>query len=330
MAFPVLEALRARSKEVAQRHVNNGEADCFEDLALLGFNLKNSDIDCPPANLQSSDLDNDVHPLFYLKNFDGLDPDEYLTLLPALRLASKLLTAQRTFKFLNRMIFADRVRLRGSKKAYRIFKNPEITPENQEGIEDFIAIMAKCVTFYFSDLKSRSHDGSRVLGLTQLRFGRNPDVTLDIEYLKFIMTNLYSYNDTDTARVLRFQFDFAVTIVHEFIHVLEFTLGEGAKFYFDDREEEECGEEWTAAVFGGRISNINELCGELGLAVDGGDEFYLIPMSYISDIQRPGWWTMVEADLVSLEIPLVGPTAEIAVQVLTEEGWPMKSRLPPK
>lgn len=108
--------------------------------------------DCDEANL--GDLDSDIHPIFARRNFPGAHHD---TLLPSLRLASKLLTTECLLPWWHAIFFGRREEIPNTRKynrgkMYCYFRKPgKLSPRDIAMTRLRLQTMSDYVRFFRSE-----------------------------------------------------------------------------------------------------------------------------------------------------------------------------------
>ena len=239
--------------------------------------------DCPKV----SDLDCDIHPLFWVENFHGCPEHIYEILKPALRLSTLLLTHKATSSFWHTLVFGMRQRsTKSGLKCTRIADVVAWTKENASLFEARLKRLSDSLHFHFSLWPSERNKGVWTYGsmhaIRDYKSGylpktgelcRRSRICLHTDfYITAKRLSLLAH--PDPAMVLRFHFFFAVNLCHEMAHFLEISshqmefvetwLGPefahasnaGEAFMFD-YPWNEMGQAFETRVFGGIIKPIS-------------------------------------------------------------------------
>ena len=276
--------------------------------------------ECPPSTLS-----NDIHPIFDRSSFDDTPDAIYDQLVPGLQLATHFLTQPVCMQFWVTLAMGHRsndpeMSAINGKLSQRIARHVELTEERAKTVLQHIDDVGKSKLIHFrfkrglSTLDAVGKDGAFGVSLPICDYKG-----IDTEYHGIDRSHVRSliriHSDYYTAakklsqlkyqeqsQKLRFNFGFAVLIVHEVAHSIEgihfrkrahqWVDWHTSKWYKEpywlDWQESECGRAWEATMFGGHIQPINaKIDGSHGIGVadwpfGGPDE----------DSRKYRWWTI--------------------------------------
>ncbi|KAF2120456.1 hypothetical protein BDV96DRAFT_564870 [Lophiotrema nucula] len=281
------------------------------------------------SSARSSNLVNDIHPVFRADNFHGCPDVVYEVLKPALRLSTLLLFSRATATFWHTLVFGDRKPDQKTSEQYgqqcfRIHENVPWSQEHADTFKRFMGEQVDTVHFLFHRDPLPPDPAYASMGLVAdykngllRKLDSKCHTSRICLHSDFYTTakklSLLQY--PDPAMVLRFNLFLAVCLAHEMAHFIEVSgphhehpLGE-PEVFFNDNTWTESGIAFELKVFGGRLHPISSRvdCG-LGLAVlsyplrevyDKEDNvLYTLPMDYISKLQQKDTW---EQDFAKLD-----------------------------
>lgn len=313
----------------------------------LGFDpadiIKKQALDLPENSpIHASTLDNEIHPIFRLRNFHGCPDAIYEVLKPALRLATLFLFSRGTSHFWHTLVFGNREPCPQTSEEYgqpcsRIREEVPWVEENAAFFKSFLDEQVDAVYFYFhrDPLPPLSPDQAYAsmglvadykTGLIRKLTGKcaTSRICLHADFFT-AAKKLSQLQYPDPAMVLRFNLFLAVCLAHEMAHFIEVSsprhepLLNQPEVFWDDNTWTESGVVFELKVFGARLHPISlRVDCSLGLAVlsyplkllheKDDNVLYTLPMDYVSKIQQKETW---EQDFSKLgtdvfHVPLTG------------------------
>lgn len=290
-----------------------------------------------PSIPQSSNLNNEIHPIFRPENFHGCSSAIYEVLKPALRLSTLLILHQATAPFWHTLVFGDRKFCKETSDLYgqecwRISKDIPWTKQNATTLKRFLDTQVDTLHFLFhrDPLPPEPAYASMGLvadyknGLRRKLDGKchSSKICLHTDFYT-TAKRLSTLQYPEPAMVLRFNLFLAVCLSHEIAHFIEVSgphherpLGR-PEVFFNDNKWTESGIAFELKVFGGRLHPISSRvdCG-LGLAVlsyplkelyDKEENIlYTVPMDFVSMLQQKETWAGSEFSTTVFHIPRTG------------------------
>ena len=338
VTFEDIQDSIARFKEA--RMLLTGMKDSFEEMPRHGFipaeMIASNAIDLPssiPQDQACSNLDDDIHPLFRIENFKENAHDIYTCLMPALRLASKLLTEPVVSLFWHTACFGKRdpdpklPKSFDGHTARRIREPVHWTPEGEKRVKKLLDNLSDSLTFDFTSKFDYPVDRYAEHGILPAKWPLKPRKYSRIIFGQDTYTTakkLAMLKMPDPMQVLRFHFLFAVILVHEIAHAIESrhklasdgtTIEDGRcdnEAYYGDHEWCEAGRAWEKTVFHGTFLPINKRVDAAhGLCIydypdDALTNFHSVDMRYIWAIQRKETWQREDLSVVDFQVPRNG------------------------
>lgn len=245
------------------------------------------------AGCKPSNLTNDIHPIFDRSNFDDTPDAIYDQLIPGLQLATMFLTQKICMQFWVTLAMGDRrddpyMTSRNGKLSQRIDNHVELTEERARTVIEHINAIGKSNLIHFRfkhKLEGFSAEefgawGTSIpicdyKGIEREYHGLKDDLVRSIIRLHadyyIIAKKLSQLKYQEVSQKLRFNFLFAVLIMHELAHSIEgMHMKNRAEQWIDyhssryykevywlDWSESECGRAWEETMFGGQIAPIN-------------------------------------------------------------------------
>ncbi|KAL8884691.1 MAG: hypothetical protein Q9215_007324 [Flavoplaca cf. flavocitrina] len=312
---------------------------------------------------KSSDLDNEIHPLFHRDHFDDTPDYIYDQLIPGLRLASLFLSHPSCMQFWVTLAKGERrvdqvMSERYHKTQHRIPRKVPMTKENVQDVAKYIEDLgnAKAIHFRFVDALIFQNDAAFATTYQVCDFSSNPDgrqagnvqrchVRLHSDFY-IIAKKLSTMVYPDPAQKLRFNFNLASLIVHEMSHAIELSQWRNrAPSPFEPfllhHNKAELGRAWETCMFGGQISPINDrVDGIYGIGTwdwppptgEMNPErtiCYALPMNYIEDIQQKLTWQQpyeLDSCQTRFNVPRDGATS-IYMNSVTTVSWTEEERV---
>lgn len=236
---------------------------------------------CKPSNLS-----NDIHPLFDRSNFDDTPDAIYDQLLPGLQLATMFLTQKICMQFWVTLAMGDRrddaeMTSRNGKLSQRIDKHVELTEERARTVIEHINAIGKSKLIHFrfrhklEGVWGTSAPICEYRGIEREYHGLKGDLVRSIVRIHsdyyIIAKKLSQLKCQEISQKLRFNFLFAVLIIHELAHSIEGmhmksraeqwidwqTSRYYKEVYWLDWQESECGRAWEETMFGCHVAPIN-------------------------------------------------------------------------
>ena len=298
--------------------------------------VKKGAIDLPdwiPPKQSSCSLDNEVLSLFRKDNFDSNCHDVYGVLLPSLRLASLLMIHPIVSQYWHTLCFGQRdvdTSVPGAedgRPARRIRKPYHWTAKGEERIKQMINQLSDMIKFTFT-AKMQGEKRYAEHAVLQASWPLRPANDSKITFLEDTYTVAKKISDmgphADPAQVLRFNFFFAIVLVHEIAHAFEARhklLGDGKKqddsrtdneVYYGDHAWIEAGRAWEISVFRGcflpinrRLDAVNGLC-IFDYPGHGLVNHWSVPMDYIWYIQQKATWHRNDLSEKNFHVPRTG------------------------
>jgi len=263
-----------------------------------------------------SNLDNRIHPIFRRKNFCQLHPSTYEALIPALRLASLLITEVHCLEWWVSTLFGHRVPVSNlPKKRSVILPVDPITADHFFATKEYLLGLKSRITLRF-----RAQDEAQYAYGTQFRSasGRGQQVIeFSDRFRDFIESG--GFANSSVSHQLRFLLFFALNMVHELAHAVfdtraDSTLSREPYVAHDVKEGlffMEIGDSWERFIFGCKIQ---PLSGEVGYSEDcrfglhrfspsaryENSTFGAIPMGYINALMSKSRWEAVRKEGVCM------------------------------
>ncbi|CAF9926410.1 MAG: hypothetical protein ALECFALPRED_003436 [Alectoria fallacina] len=246
---------------------------------------------------KSSNLTNDIHPLFDRSNFDDTPDAIYDQLIPGLQLASMFLTQKICMQFWVTLALGDRrddaeMTSRNGKLSQRIDNHVELTEERARTVIEHINSIGKSslIHFRFKHKLEGAWGTSAPIceyqGIERDYHGLKGDLVRSIIRIHadyyIIAKKLSQLKYHEVSQKLRFNFLFAVLIIHELAHSIEgihmknraeqwvdwHTSRYYKEVYWLDWQESECGRAWEETIFGCHVAPINNrVDGSHGISV---------------------------------------------------------------
>lgn len=304
-------------------------------------------------------LVNPIHKLFRHENFHGLPEDVYATLKPALRLARKLLTHRPLAVYWHTLCFGEReldfeTSLKRQDVAWRIVNEVPITADNEAKLTAYLEYLADFVNIGWHnpvDANSNPLGAYAVCGcVTEGAFAprgsayhtvtgqipRRNAIRMHMDFHRLLL-RYTTLRNPDPDALMRFNFLFAVTLLHELAHMVEFqfksnsdrlldpTLTQKSEVYFTDMAWNEVGHAWCKWVFGGSIEPIGHridaphglMFYDRGASEDknfsGDTGYYSIPMQHVWKVQQQVFYEG-QASLSDFRV-------NAAYSVRSEQSW---------
>lgn len=338
VTFDDIQESIARFKEA--RIILTGRRDSMEGMPNHGFVpaelIANNAIDLPssiPIDHACSNLDNNIHPLFRKENFRENAHDIYPCLIPALRLATKLLTDRVVSLFWHTACFGKREIDSTLPKSFdghharRIREPVGWTPKGAKEVAKLLNTLSDDLTMDFTSNFDYPVDRYAEHGILPAKWPLKPR-----KYSRIIFgqdtynsaKKLAMLKKPDPMQVLRFHFLFAVILVHEIAHAVESrhkltSNGERVEdgrcdneAFYGDHEWCEAGRAWERTIFHGTFLPVNKRVDAAhGLCIyDYPDEaltnFYSVDMRYIWAIQRKETWLRENLSPDDFQVPRNG------------------------
>ena len=192
---------------------------------------------CKPSNLT-----NDIHPIFDRSNFDDTPDAIYDELIPGLKLATMFLTQKICMQFFVTLAMGDRrndpeMSFRNGKLSQRIDNHVELTDERARIVIEHINAIGKSNLIHFkfeNKLQGFSHEefgawGTSVpicdyTGIERGYHGLKGDLVRSIIRIHadyyVIAKKLSQLKYQEVSQKLRFNFSFAVLMIHELVSLL--------------------------------------------------------------------------------------------------------------
>ena len=182
---------------------------------------------CKPSNLS-----NDIHPLFDRSNFDDTPDAIYDQLLPGLQLATMFLTQKICMQFWVTLAMGDRrddaeMTSRNGKLSQRIDKHVELTEERARTVIEHINAIGKSKLIHFrfrhklEGVWGTSAPICEYRGIEREYHGLKGDLVRSIVRIHsdyyIIAKKLSQLKYQEISQKLRFNFLFAVLIIHELV-----------------------------------------------------------------------------------------------------------------
>ena len=207
-------------------------------------------------------LTNEIHPIFRRSNFrDGFEGFRYDAIAPALQLASRFLALGGLIPFWHALLYSkDYERGEPNHKGYDTvyFGRPVLTRQQHNQTLKRLLALAECVTFCRHDGEV---SGCSFVGITSTLPEKAPMLFIgNKSKIAFPQTTLDLVYYGSRLNYQWWQFDFAVTLIHELAHaaVNEARLGlfgaNDSIFVGPDAKTDEVGLELERELFGGRVS----------------------------------------------------------------------------
>ena len=299
-------------------------------------------------------LNGDIHEVFEEKHWTDCPHQVYTILKPGLLLASKLVTTSQCLQHFQTVLKGNReycykTSFRMRKRCHRIRQDVPITSDSSEQLKNLIKSMAGTITFQFlnAQIINSPDDESRYFA-TAIKVPCNHSscsVSAGLRTSKLQSTIISMHPDfyiqaqkfrrlkyPDPAQMLRFQFFFAVTLMHEFAHAFEIACSPaetriGNEVYLYDCLMAESGRQWEANIFGGFVTAINARVDSLhGLCVIewpepglkdpsrlGLTDIWTVPMTFIQDLFSESFWEGIQnnglGDKSLLNVPKTGASS---------------------
>ncbi|MCJ1361366.1 hypothetical protein MMC16_000465 [Acarospora aff. strigata] len=316
-------------------------------------------VDLPTAHL--GDL-NGIHPIFSRLNFARCTDEEYDAIIPTLALCSAYLSESELQVFWQTVLYGRRHPIPNTPDWTEVHRpNPPFTPAHYAAFSQLLTELGCLFSFQFANCTTEF--GAEPWGQTQgwNRTAVDPAftppggieglcslITLNPQFLDAALETRRLVRslppgatlDSKTASlILRQQFFFAVTTVHELAHAMNNAQrrdrGEPEPF-FEGQRRAEMGYAWEQFVHGGRMSQVHqsrgsdcglvfctwppgpeviEVIGPFGKATGYGwnrrasrrvwNTDYLIPMSHIQKLHTRAFWQgdFRRWGMLSLQIP---------------------------
>ena len=202
-----------------------------------------------------SDLNNPIHPIFYYRNFHQLSLPTYETLMPALRLASLLVTEVHCLEWWVFILNGHCLPIPDIQKRRSVLISIKpITTHHLSATKDRLLELSDCIDFQFTAQDS-------VYGMQiRSRAGRSFQVIkFSNKFQEFIEDG--GFTNSSVSQQLRFLFFFALNMVHELSHAVFDTRTDSVlsdEPYTDHDVESgllyrEIGDSWERFIFGCKI-----------------------------------------------------------------------------
>ena len=183
-------------------------------------------------NCQASNLTNDIHPLLARARFDDTPDAIYDQLIPALRLASYLLTQPVCMQFWVTLALAERkddreMSFQYGKRCQRIDEHVELTNENIATVTKRLEDMGNANLIHFAFRHRTAMPQSDIWGcswpIRDYRGAARRDLTRSLIRLHadyyIVAEKLSQLKYPEQSQSLRFSFIFAVIVLHELVSI---------------------------------------------------------------------------------------------------------------
>lgn len=230
-------------------------------------------------DVRLGDLDNAIHPVFGVQNFE--DDLDYEILRPSLRLASLLLEEPSLFSFWHAMFFGPETELldldletRHSQKMFSYCRTDgELSAEDIVKTGEKLLALAKVIRFIRKEDQNMSRLGgcciSEKCEMPETFWGVGSRILYRDNFYNDLRSLELNPKDPDTREhdhdweLLTSRFGFAILMLHELAHAAQSAvLGHDSyEHFFEDDVVAEAGFAWENFVFGGTVGDGHTLGG---------------------------------------------------------------------